>query len=481
MSERASAYPPSFEYVEGWGMVEGHHSRVLRPASVEEVQDDLEGARKARVSLALRGAGCSYGDPSITRDGHVLDLTRLNRILAFDDESGVVEVESGVTLEQIWKHILPRGWWPKVCSGTMFPTTGGALGMNIHGKNNFRVGTWGDNTLELDIVLPSGELETCSREQNSELFHAAIGGFGMLGAICRAKLQTTRIHSGEIDVVGISTHNLGEMMERMDAQCSSADYLVGWIDCFASGDCLGRGLVHAAHYLAPGVDPEPEQTLTVAHQELPGSIMGFPKAQLWRALYLFNHDPGMRMVNAAKYMAGRLEGMAEPYRQSHAGFNFLLDYVPNWKWAYGRHGRRGLIQYQSFLPADVAERVYAELLTLCQRRSFNPYLGVLKRHKPDPFWLTHALDGWSLALDFKVTPKNRAALFGHCEEMTTIVLAAGGKFYFAKDQVLGLGDPQRFLSTERLEAFKALKRSLDPGNLFQSEMSRRLFGNSFLS
>ncbi len=65
--------------------------------------------------------------------------------------------------------------------------------------------------------------------------------------------------------------------------------------------------------------------------------------------------------------------------------------------------------------------------------------------------------------------------------MTTIVLAAGGKFYFAKDQVLGLGDPQRFLSTERLEAFKALKRSLDPGNLFQSEMSRRLFGNSFLS
>jgi hypothetical protein len=55
-----------------------------------------------------------------------------------------------------------------------------------------------------------------------------------------------------------------------------------------------------------------------------------------------------------------------------------------------------------------------------------PYLAVLKRHRPDPFWMTHAVDGWSLALDYKVTPGNRAALWALCDALTEIVIAAGG-------------------------------------------------------
>jgi decaprenylphospho-beta-D-ribofuranose 2-oxidase len=470
--------PTSYEYVEGWGMVSGHWNRVLRPRSVEEACEALAAARAEGRTVTLRGSGCSYGDPSISAKGRVLDLTGLSRVLEFDEQTGIAEVQAGVTLEQLWKHALPLGYWPKVCSGTMFPTTGGALGMNIHGKNNYKVGTWGDNTLELDIVLPSGELRTCSREQNSDLFHAAVGGFGMLGVITRAKLQTKRIHSGEIEVLGISTHNLREMMAYFEEHKAGADYLVGWIDCFGEGESLGRGLIHEANYLEEGVDPEPQRTLTVAHQELPGSILGVPKAQLWRGLYLFNHDLGMRTVNAAKYQAGRLEGMRGSYRQSHAGFNFLLDYVPNWKWAYGRRDRRGLIQYQTFLPDAVAHDVYAELLERCQRAGFVSYLGVLKRHRPDPFWLTHSLDGWSLALDFKVTPANREALWRHCHELTELVLAAGGKFYFAKDQVLRAGDAERFFPEDRLSAFRALKSELDPEGLLQSDLSRRLFGES---
>ncbi len=468
--------PSSYEYVEGWGMVSGNWNRVLRPRSASEVGEALDAARSQEQTVTMRGTGCSYGDPSQTRAGLVLDMTRMNQILGFDEESGVIEVEGGVTLEQIWKEALPRGFWPKVCSGTMFPTTGGALGMNIHGKNNYKVGTWGDNTLELDIVLASGELKTCSREVNADLFHAAIGGLGMLGAITRAKLRTGRIHSGEIEVLGISTHNLREMMDYFEEHKHAADYLVGWVDCFGSDDSLGRGLIHEANYLEPGEDPEPEKTLTVAHQELPGSIFGFPKAQMWRGLYLFNHDLGMRFVNAAKFQAGRLEGMGGAYRQSHAGFNFLLDYVPNWKWAYGRRGLRGLIQYQSFLPANVAHGVYCELLKLCQRRGFVSYLGVLKRHKPDPFWLTHALDGWSFALDFKVTPGNRERLWAHCREMTEIVLEAGGKFYFAKDQVLGEGDAERFFGDGVLEAFRGMKAQVDPEGMFESDLSRRVLG-----
>jgi FAD/FMN-containing dehydrogenase len=474
---RRGAGEVSYEYVEGWGMAVGARSRVLRPRNLEEIRACFELARAEGVPLGLRGGGNSYGDASVNERGHVLDISRMNRVLAWDPVTGRAELEPGVTIEQLWKRILPDGWWPRVVSGTMYPTVAGAAAANIHGKNNFAVGTIGDAIEEFDIVLPSGELCTCSRQVNADLFHAAIGGFGMLGVFSRIALGTKRVHSGDLWVKGVSARNLREMMDYFEAAKGDADYLVGWIDCFAPEERSGRGLIHHAWYRAPGEDPEPERTLAVAHQELPANILGvFPKNQVWRALRLFNHDLGMRLVNAAKYQAGRLEGMAEPYLQSHAAFAFLLDYVPNWKFAYGRESvARGLIQYQPFVPDALAHGVFQELLARSRRAGHVPYLGVFKRHRPDPFWLTHAVDGWSLALDFKVTPENRKSLWRHCAEMTEVVLAAGGKFYFAKDLVIGRGDAERFFPPDRLAAFRALKAELDPAGLLENNLTRRVF------
>jgi len=463
------------EYVEGWGMAVGATSRVFRPTSVAEIVATLAAARADGVSIGLRGTGCSYGDASVNEHGHVLELTRMNRILAFDPATGIANCEAGVSIEQLWKTILPHGYWPRVVSGTMFPTLGGALAMNIHGKNNYAVGTIGDAVREFDIVLPSGEVRTCNRRANSDLFHAAIGGLGLLGVICRVEIETKRVYSGDVEVRAKSTQTLREAMEYFQAHKATSDYLVAWIDCFAAAPELGRGLVHDARYLRRGEDETPERSLALAHQDLPKNVLGVvPKGEVWRALRLLNHDFGMRSLNLAKYLAGQIEERQGPHRQSHAGFAFLLDYVPNWKWAYGRTGKRGLIQYQVFVPHRSAADVFEEILRRSQRAKIVPYLGVLKRHRPDPFWLTHSVDGWSLALDFKVTPESRDRLWRHCAELTRLVLANGGKFYFAKDLVISNTDMVAMYPPEKLATFLALKRRIDPDMCFESNLSRRV-------
>ena len=474
---RARTAAANLEYVEGWGMAVGAFSPVLRPRSVEELLECFRVARERGLSLTLRGGGNSYGDASINSRGAVLDCSRMDRVLAFDLATGVATLEPGVTIEKLWKTILPLGFWPRVVSGTMFPTVAGALAANIHGKNNFAVGTIGDACLEFDLALPTGEVKTCNRERNADLFHAAIGGFGLLGAFTRIVLQTKRVHSGDVRVSAASPRTLREMMDWFEEHKHESDYLVGWIDCFAGEDSAGRGLIHRADYLEPGEDRHPERTLRIDHQELPANILGaFPKSQVWRILRLFNHDLGMRSINAAKYVAGRLESMAPPYLQSHAGFAFLLDYVPNWKWAYGQQrGDYGLIQYQPFVPNEHAHAVHCEILARCRRAGHVPYLGVFKRHRPDPFWLTHAVDGWSFALDFKVSPSRRHELWKLCGELTELVIQAGGRFYFAKDAVVDARDTARFLPRARLEAFAALKRSCDPQQLLDGDLYRRAF------
>ncbi len=469
----AGLEPPALEYVEGWGMAVGAPGRVLRPRGLEELRAAFGAARRAGANLGLRGGGCSYGDASVNRRGWTLDVSRWDRVLDFDSKEGVAELEPGVTIAKLWRTILPLGFWPKVVSGTMFPTAAGAAAMNIHGKNNYAVGTFGDALREFDLMLADGQVVTCSRERESDLFHAAIGGFGMLGSFTRLVLETKRVHSGELEVRAVATRDLAEMMAVFEARKASADYLVGWIDCFGRGEGLGRGLIHEARYLAPGEDPHPERTLALEHQELPARILGvFPKSEVWRLLAPFCNDRGMALMNATKVLAGRLEARRKPYRQSHAGFAFLLDYVPNWKWAYGKGG---LIQYQSFVPKETAHEVYSELLRHCHWKGIVPYLGVFKRHRPDPFWLTHAVDGWSFAMDFKVSAANRERLWKHCAELSEIVLAGGGRFYFAKDLVLGPEHVRRMFDAERLEAFLDLKRRLDPQGMFQTDLWRRLF------
>jgi decaprenylphospho-beta-D-ribofuranose 2-oxidase len=113
---------------------------------------------------------------------------------------------------------------------------------------------------------------------------------------------------------------------------------------------------------------------------------------------------------------------------------------------------------------------------LSQSRKYPPYLGVLKRHRPDEFLLTHAVDGYSLAMDFRVTQRNREAIWSLAKEMTEKVLAVGGRFYLAKDAVLQAADAERLYGRDPPDKFFELKARLDPRGVFHSDMSRRIFG-----
>ena len=272
-------------------------------------------------------------------EGVVLDLTRMNRILDWNPDTGVISVEPGVTIQQLWQYTIEDGWWPAVVPGTMYPTMGGCAGMDIHGKNNFKVGPFGDHILDFDIATPSGELLTCSRTKNPELFHAAIGGAGLLGVFTRLTLQLKKVYSGHLDVTAYAHSNFDELFEIFEECLPNSDYLVAWVDCFAKGDSLGRGNIHQAHYLKPGEDPSPTQSLRVVNQELPDSMFGIvPKSVIWRFMKPFWNDVGVKAINTGRYVGSSKIGHGARHRQSHAGFAFLLDYVPNWKYSYKPHG-----------------------------------------------------------------------------------------------------------------------------------------------
>lgn len=452
----------------GFGMTAAGQSYLYRPTTVDQIREAFDVARASGLQVVLRGSGRSYGDGNVGAGCLAIDIRRMNRILDWNPETGIIQCEPGVTIEGLWRYTLEDGYWPPVVSGTMFPTLAGALGMNIHGKNNYAVGTLGDHVQEIDVLFPSGRHATLKPED--ELFRAVISGAGLLGAITRVQLKMKKLHSGYLRVLPVACRNWDEQFETFERLEHDCDYMVSWIDCFGRGSNAGRGQFHGAWYAdEPGRYPvsfRPEL------QDLPDTILGLvPKSVVWRFLKVLNRRAGMKFLNTAKQKAGEVLGDGKPYYQSLVAFSFLLDYVPNWRNAYLPHG---FIQYQSFVPKEHTKRVFTRQVELQQEAKLESYLGVLKRHRPDGFLFSHAVDGYSLALDFKVTPKSWPRLQELCWQMNELVLEAGGRFYFAKDSTLRPEDARRYLGEETLSKFRALKQECDPDNLLTSDLARRL-------
>ncbi len=467
---------PSLDHLsllQNFGRSIGSPAYVYRPTHVEQIAELFELAKRHNFTIGLRGAGRSYGDASLNGGQVAIDIQRMNRVLDWNPETGVIKVEPGATIQHLWQYTLEDGWWPPVVSGTMFPTMAGALATNIHGKNNYIAGTIGEHILEFTALLPNGETVTCTPQTTPDLFYSIISGLGLLGVFTSVTIKLKRIYSGNVWVHAWAPPNLRAMLADFEPVKSKVDYLVGWVDTMVGGNVLGRGQIHTADYLHEGEDPVGARSLRVDYQVLPDTFFGLiPKSSLYHFMRPFGNNIGWAMVNLGKYLSSRLLSHYKWHLQSLVAFNFLLDYVPNWEKSYGA---AGLIQYQSFIPKDTAADAFSEMINLTLKRGMPSYLGVLKRHRPDKFLLSHAVDGYSLALDFKVPTHNRLALQKLCDDMSEIVLQAGGRFYFAKDSMLNADQVRRFLGEDTLRCFREIKARVDPQSLLQTELYRRLF------
>ena len=462
----------------GWGLRPRARSHVLRPITPDALAKALANAASEGVAVCLRAGGASYGDAALLAGGLTLDSTALDHIIAWDATTGLATVEPGVTIAQLWRRALPDGWRPTVAPGRGAVTIAGAAAANIHGKNNRRVGCFGDHVVAFELALPTGERLTCSREEHPGLFSAAIGGMGLLGAFTRLTLQLTRVASGLVAERQTAHGSLSALLAALDAAQTSGGELVAWVDTSARGAALGRGLLGESRELAPGEDPHAAETLRTAWKTWPGL-----PARLLRALppqtaptlaRPLTRPAGVWLANRAQWLRGGLPGAGHWRRLSSPAANFPLDVIPNWRDTYRPDG---LIQLQAFIPTAAAREAFGELLARAQEAGHTPSLGVLKAQRAaDDFTLSYLLDGYSLALDFPVRRASEASLLALLHTLNDLTLDYGGRLYFAKDSTLSAAQVARMLPVAARQRFAALKQRVDPRETLQSELYRRALG-----
>ncbi len=404
------------------------------PADVVPVlwRSELPSFDRLRGPVLAYACGRSYGDSCLNDGGVLLDVSRLDRMITFDEEQGLLRCEAGVTLAAILALTVPRGWFLPVLPGTRWVSVGGAIANDIHGKNHHRAGTFGAHVTRLELLRSSGERIVCTPPD--ELFQATVAGLGLTGLITWAELRLTRVPGAGIAMERIRFPGLDAFFE-LAAEDHTWEYTVAWVDCLSRGRKLGRGIyLRGDHAPFDGTPPAPEVGPRF-------TVPGDAPAGLLNRLTL-------GMFNEVYYRAqlGARRRRTVPY----PAFFFPLDGVGDW----GRfYGAAGFLQYQCVVPDVPGGGPIRAIFERIARSGEPASLAVLKRFGPacSPGMLSFPREGITLAVDFPMRGSSTLALL---DDLDAIAREAGGAVYPAKDARMSPESFRAFFpGLERFTAF----------------------------
>jgi decaprenylphospho-beta-D-ribofuranose 2-oxidase len=436
--------------ISGWGrypVVEGLQCKA----------EDLE-AISEHASLS-RGLGRSYGDSSLPgrEDSIVAATTLADRILSFDEQTGLLRAEAGLSLWDLNRTFLHRGWFTPVTPGTQFVTLGGMAASDVHGKNHHVDGCFGEHVRSIKMRVADGRIIECSDENEAELFRATIGGMGLTGHILEVEFRMRRIASPWIWGESRRMPNLDAMVAGLKEAAHQWPMTVGWIDCLAKGGKLGRGILMQGRWAeaneAPPQAPRLKRRFRVPFA-FPSFALCKPSMKAFNLLYYWKHLPSVR------------SGIVHPQ-----SFFYPLDALDDWNLIYGK---RGFTQYQCVLPHAEDNGPARRFLELFISGGGRGFLCVIKDCGPEgKGMISFPRPGISIALDFPVHKEKTQAFVDRLNEL---VIAEGGRIYLTKD---AFTRAEHFRAMEpRLEAFSAVRRKWDAQNRICSAQSVRMLGDS---
>ncbi len=409
----------------------------------------------AHSELIARGLGRCYGDSSLTRN--ILSTLKFNRILDFDPDTGVVKCQSGISLADLLRVFVPRGWFLPVTPGTKYITMGGAIASDVHGKNHHVAGSISSHIRSMSVMLADGSVYACSKIENPDLYWATCGGMGLTGVILEVELQLFPIETSFIRQETVKARNIYEIMEIFE-QSQHWTYSVAWIDCLSKGDSLGRSImIRGEHAIKHDL---------VSNKQRSGPL----KIHKEPALTVPFHFPGfalnslsIKAFNAAFYMKTR-----QGTRRSivhYDPFFYPLDAIHHWNRIYGK---RGFTQYQFVLPRERSREGMPAILTRIAENGLGSFLAVLKLFGEQDGLLSFPMEGYTLALDFPISSR----LLSFLDVLDEMVLYYGGRLYLTKDvrmnaETLRKGYPA-------LDEFIAIRKRYLGDTRFHSMQSKRV-------
>ncbi len=167
----------------------------LLPHSADEVAEAVAQIASRGESLSVCGGRHAMGGQQFADQSWLLDTRKMDRVLDFDPERGVLHVQAGIRWPELIRHYVvaqrnARDAWGirQKQTGADRLSIGGAVAANIHGRG-LTYAPFVDDIEALEVVLADGSRVKCDRTNRPDLFRLVVGGYGLFGVVTSAWLR----------------------------------------------------------------------------------------------------------------------------------------------------------------------------------------------------------------------------------------------------------------------------------------------------
>ncbi len=209
------------------GRYRGTAAAILQPDSTEAVAAIVSRAAALGVALVPQGGNTSMvGGATPPADGSalILSLRRMNAIMRVDAAAGLAQAQAGVILADLHDAALAKGCrFPLTLGARGSATLGGLVSTNAGGTQVLRHGTMRALVLGVEAVLPDGSVHdglAALKKDNRgyDLNQLLIGAEGTLGVVTAASVRLVpAITARAVAWVGVATpHAALDLLRLLD-------------------------------------------------------------------------------------------------------------------------------------------------------------------------------------------------------------------------------------------------------------------------
>jgi decaprenylphospho-beta-D-ribofuranose 2-oxidase len=417
--------------------------RSVRP----ERRRDLVDAVGRGGPFIARGAGLSYCAASMGEGVLSVDMTRLDRVLAFDAATAEITVEPGLAVGALTELLEARGRWLPPLPGYPSISVGGCVAFDVHGKSQLHSGNFGDWVTRLTLLHPAHGERVCSHSEHRDVFELTVGGMGLTGLITSVTLKTAPLPGQALEVEPVAVRDLYEAPAMMAESAPGVDGLYSWHNLAQRrGAELGPGLVFLERFVPRGRSSRARPRLPLAARA-PFGLWSRPFAALALGGYRATQRTERRRVLPLRQALFPIEGL-EMY--------------------YFAFGARGFREYQLIVPTERWSHFVDALRPLLESVRFPITLASLKLFQGGARNLSFGGTGVCLALDVPAVP-SVPAFFAALDELA---VQHGAAVNLSKDSRLSA------LACRRLfpgyERFARELSAYDGARLCQSRLRERI-------
>ena len=438
--------------------------RIVRANSIEAVRGAIHQAKTEGRSVSIAGGRHAMGGQQFGTGTLLLNMSAMNRVVRFDADTGQIEVQAGIRWPELLDYLAraqrhsSRQWGIRQKqTGADRLSVGGALAANAHGRG-LRFKPIIDDIECFILIDAQGELRRCSRDENSELFRLAIGGYGLFGVIVTVTLRLMpRVKVQRV----VQLLTLEELVPAIEQRIADG-FLYGDLQ-FAidprSDDFLRKG-VFSCYQPIDDAAPMPS-----AQKEL--------RPQDWMDLFHLAHTDKTRAFE--RYSTYYLSTDGQRYwSDSHQLSEYVDDYHEQLNARLGPTGCGTEMISELYVPRHALPSFMADVRGDLRESGANVIYGTIRFiERDDESFLAWAKQRYACIVFNLHTAHTPAALRktkGHFRRLIDRAIRYDGSYYLTY---------HRWARRDQIKAcypqfaqFLQLKRAHDPEERFQSEWYR---------